>query len=155
MPGACACISATDPQSYITTTNFGSIGLALSHAIGAACAANGRPVVVINGDGSFMHGGLVEFNTAVRHRLDLIVVVANDGAYGSEENIYRQKMVDPTASFFEWPEFAPLAVALGGEGVAVRSVRDLERAENAIRNRSKPLLIDIKIDRARMLSDGH
>jgi thiamine pyrophosphate-dependent acetolactate synthase large subunit-like protein len=155
MPGACASIPATDPQSYVTTTNFGSIGLSLSHAIGAACAANGRPVVVINGDGSFMHGGLVEFNTAVRHQLDLIVIVANDGAYGSEDNIYRQKMVDPAASFFEWPDFAPIAAALGGEGVAVRSFRDIEHAEKAIRGRSKPLLIDIKLDREHMVADGH
>ncbi len=152
MPGACTNIKATDPQSYITTTNFGSIGFGFTHAVGAACAANGRPVVVINGDGSFMHGGLAEFNTAVRHRLDLIVIVANDGAYGSEENIFRQRMVDPTASFFEWPEFAPLAIALGGEGIVVRSELDFDRVEEAIRNRSKPLLIDIKLDRDRMAS---
>jgi thiamine pyrophosphate-dependent acetolactate synthase large subunit-like protein len=152
MPGACTNISATDPQSYITTTNFGSIGFGLTHAVGAACAANGRPVVVINGDGSFMHGGLAEFNTAVRHNLDLIVIVANDGAYGSEENIFRQKMVDATSSFFDWPEFAPLAIALGGEGIAIRSELDFDSVKEAIRNRSKPLLIDIKLDRNHMAS---
>jgi thiamine pyrophosphate-dependent acetolactate synthase large subunit-like protein len=154
MPGACVNIRATDPQSYITTTNFGSIGFAFTHAVGAACASNGRPVVVINGDGAFMHGGLAEFNTAVRHHLDLIVIVANDGAYGSEENIFRQKLVDPASSFFDWPEFAPLAIALGGHGVTVRSEMDLDHVEDAIRNRSKPLLIDIKLDPSRMAA-GH
>lgn len=152
MPGACAGIAATDPGSYITTTNFGSIGLAFPHAIGAACAARERPVVIISGDGAFMHGGLAEFNTAVRYELDLIVIVANDGAYGSEEDIFRQRQVDPTSCFFDWPEFAPLATALGGEGIVVRSEADLDQAERAIRARTRPLLIDVKLDRKRMAS---
>lgn len=154
MPAACTNIRATDPKSYITTTNFGSIGFAVTHAIGAACASNGRPVVVINGDGAFMHGGLAEFNTAVRHQLDLIVIIANDGAYGSEENIFRQKLVDPASSFFDWPDFGPLAIALGGHGVTIRSELDFDQVEEAIRNRSKPLLIDIKLDPSRM-AEGH
>lgn len=155
MPITCSAIRASDPRAYVTSTNFGSIGLGFSHAIGACCAGGGRPVVIVNGDGSFIHGGLVEFNTAVRHRLDLIVIVANDGSYGSEENIFRGRSVDPVSSFFTWPEFADLAISLGGEGVVVRSEGDLENAARAILNRSKPLLIDIKIDAEKMALAAH
>ena len=77
-------IKAAGPASFLPAINFASIGLGLSHAIGASFAAPGRPTVLIVGDGGFMHGGLVEFNTAVRYGRDLIVVVCNDGAYGAE-----------------------------------------------------------------------
>ena len=67
-------IRVPDPQSLIVTHNFGSIGLGLSHAIGACFGARGRPVVAVCGDGGFMNGGLAEFNTAVRTNADLIVI---------------------------------------------------------------------------------
>ena len=59
-------ISAPDPRSFLVTVNFGSIGLGLQQAIGAAIAEPARPVVLFTGDGGFMMGGVNEFNTAVR-----------------------------------------------------------------------------------------
>ena len=44
------------------------------------------------------------------------------------------------------PDFAPVAVSLGGEGGTVRSAADLERAAEAIAQRRAPLLIDLKLD---------
>ncbi|MCO4841251.1 MAG: thiamine pyrophosphate-binding protein, partial [Rhodobacteraceae bacterium] len=75
-------IAATDPQSFISGTDFGAIGLGMQTAIGMGVAEPERPVCLFTGDGGFMMGGLGEFNTAVRMGLDLIVVVCNDSAYG-------------------------------------------------------------------------
>ena len=134
------------PRSFLTTINFASIGLGLSHGIGASYAAPGRPVVVVCGDGGFMHGGLSEFNTAVRHKIDLIVLVCNDGAYGAEHCKFLSRQMEPNATLFEWPDLAPVAIALGGEGITIRSQNDWRMAAQAIGRRSKPLLIDIKLD---------
>ena len=68
-------ISAPDPQSFVATVNFGSIGLGLQEAIGACVAAPERPVVLFCGDGGFMMGAINEFNTAVRMGLNLFVVI--------------------------------------------------------------------------------
>jgi acetolactate synthase-1/2/3 large subunit len=141
-------------NSFIATMNCGSIGLGFAHAIGAAFAAKGRPVLLVTGDGGFMHGGVAEFSTAVRQKLDLIVIVCNDGGFGSEIAKFKWKVADremaPELITFDWPDFAPVAQSLGGDGVTVRSAADLALAEEAIRARKRPLLIDLKVDPYRM-----
>ena len=66
---------------------FGSIGMGMGMAIGAGVAAPDDPVAFVCGDGGFMTSGITEFNTAVRHNIDLITIVCNDGAYGAESGI--------------------------------------------------------------------
>lgn len=134
------------PRLFVLGHNSGAIGLGVSHAIGAAVAEPERPVVLCSGDGGFMMGGLNEFNTAVRYRLDLIVVILNDSSYGSEHVQFRDRGMDPSLAVFDWPDFGPVADALGGRGVTVRSLKDLDRAREAIRDRDRPLLIDVKMD---------
>lgn len=138
-------IHAPDPRSYVHTVNSACIGLGMGQAIGAA-VASARPTVLVAGDGGFMLGGLVEFATAVRERLDLTVIVCNDNGYGAEYIQFRRKQMDPSLSLLHWPDLAPVAIALGGEGVTVRSQADLEAAAEAIAGRGKPLLIDLKLD---------
>lgn len=138
------------PRLYVQTASFGSIGLGMGQAIGAAAAEPDRPVVLTIGDGGFMLGGLAEFNTAVRHGTDLIVILCNDGSYGAEYALLRDKQVDPAISLFDWPDFAPVADALGGRGIVVRTAADLDAASEAIVHRDRPLLIELKLDPARM-----
>ncbi|MEM8925994.1 MAG: thiamine pyrophosphate-binding protein [Actinomycetota bacterium] len=139
-------ISAPDPQSFVVTANFGSIGLGLQEAIGAALAAPDRPVVVFSGDGGFMMGGINEFNTAVRLGLDLIVIIANDSAYGAEHIQFLDRDMDPSLSEFHWPSFADIATSLGGQGLLVESDDDLEQALKALEEREGPLLIELSLD---------
>ena len=146
-------IGVRGPDSFLLTVDFGSIGLGVGHAVGAACTAQARPVVLFAGDGGFMNYGLLEFNTAVRENLDLIVVIGNDNSYGAEHVKFTRKGKDPSGSLFEWPDFAPVAVALGGQGVTVRCDRDWVAVEQAIAVRSGPLLIDIKLDPARLSAE--
>jgi acetolactate synthase I/II/III large subunit len=135
-----------DPRSLLFTVHFGSIGLGMAYAIGASYGAPGRPTLLVTGDGGFMLGGLTEFNTAVRHNVDLIVIVCNDGSYGAEHIQFRNRNLSPDLSCFEWPDFAPLADALGGEGFSVRNQDELDVACAAIEKRTRPLLIDLKLD---------
>lgn len=139
-------IDVPSPRHMVHTANFGSIGLGMGYAIGAASAQPQRPVALFVGDGGFMLGGLTEFNSAVRHGANLIVVVCDDGSYGAEHVQLRDKQMDPGLILFDWPDFAPLAEALGGRGVTVRTPADLDTAAEAIRTGGKPLLIDLKLD---------
>lgn len=145
-------LSTPGPRDHVTTASFGSIGLGMAAAIGAASARRDRPTVLFCGDGGFMLGNLTEFNTAVRERLNLIVVVFNDGGYGAEYIQLRDKQMDPAISLFDWPALAPVAVALGGEGVTVASEADLAAlpAQLEARDRTRPLLIDVKLDPERV-----
>jgi len=139
-------ISAPDPQSFVVTANFGSIGLGIPEAIGAGLADPNRPVVVFSGDGGFMMGGINEFNTAVRLGLDLIVIVANDSAYGAEHIQFLDRKMDPSLTEFHWPSFAGIATSLGGHGIEVHSSEDLETALAAIETRNGPVLIELRLD---------
>ncbi len=139
-------MSVPDPRSFVATVSFGSIGLGLQEAIGAGVAHAGRPVVLFSGDGGFMMGGINEFNTAVRLGLDLIVVIANDSAYGAEHIQFLDRKMDPGLSEFHWPSFAEVATALGGTGVEVRSIDDLNKAMEQVKTRSGPMLIELKLD---------
>jgi thiamine pyrophosphate-dependent acetolactate synthase large subunit-like protein len=150
-----AAIHAPNPQAYVHTVNFGAIGLGMGNAVGAAFGAPDRPVLLVTGDGGFMLGGLAEFNTAVRHRVDLVVVVFNDGAYGAEHIQFRNKNMDPAISTFDWPDLASVATALGGEGHAVHNLAELDTALAAIAHRTKPVLIDVKLDPDSVPMPGH
>ena len=139
-------ISAPDPQSFFGTPNFGSIGLGLQEAIGAGLAVPKRPVVLFIGDGGFMMGGINEFNTAVRLGLDLIVIVANDSAYGAEHIQFLDRQMDPSLTEFYWPSFAGVATSLGGQGIEVHSKAALETAIAALETRKTPVLIELRLD---------
>lgn len=143
------------PRAYVHTVSSGSIGLGMGNAVGASFGAPGRPVLLVCGDGGFMLGGLAEFNTAVRHGVDLVVVVLNDGAYGAEHIQFRRKGMDPAISLFDWPDFGPVATALGGQGFTVHNLAELDEALAAIPRRTRPILIDIKLDPDNIPLAGH
>ncbi len=148
-------LHAPDPRAYVHTVNYGSIGLGMGNAVGASFGAPGRPVLLVTGDGGFMLGGLAEFSSAVRHQVDLVVVVFNDGAYGAEHIQFRNKELDPAISTFECPDFGPVATALGGQGFTVRNIEELDEALAAIERRDLPVLIDIKIDPDKVSMPDH
>jgi thiamine pyrophosphate-dependent acetolactate synthase large subunit-like protein len=139
-------LSVPNPQSFVGTVNFGAIGLGLQEAVGAGLAAPDRPVVLFTGDGGFMMGGINEFNTAVRLGLDLIVIVANDSAYGAEHIQFIDRKMDPSLTEFHWPSFAEIAKSLGGEGAEVHSAEELETALVALESRKGPFLIELRLD---------
>lgn len=139
-------LSVPDPRSFVSSVNFGAIGLGLQEAVGAAIAAPDRPVVLFSGDGGFMMGGINEFNTAVRLGLDLVVIIANDSAYGAEHIQFVDRKMDPGLTEFNWPSFADIAVSLGGQGVEVRTHEQLEAAIEGLKSRTGPFLIDLRLN---------
>jgi thiamine pyrophosphate-dependent acetolactate synthase large subunit-like protein len=144
------------PNAYVHIINFASIGLGVGNAIGGWFAAPERPVLLVCGDGGFMLGGLTEFSTAVRHKVDLVVVVMNDSAYGAEYVHLRNRKMDPAITMFDWPDLSAVATALGGEGFTVRNLAELDVALRAVAVRNRPVLIDIRVDPDNVGgADGH
>jgi acetolactate synthase-1/2/3 large subunit len=139
-------IGVEDPRHFVHTANFGSIGLGMGTAIGASVGRPGHPTLLVTGDGGFMLGGLNEFSTAVRHGLDLIVLLLNDGAYGAEHIQFVRRDLDAGMSTFDWPDFGPVADALGGRGFTVRNLAELDRALAHLPHRDRPVLIDVRLD---------
>lgn len=137
------------PSTYLHTVNFGSIGLSVATAIGAAIAQPARPTLVVCGDGGFMMGGLTELNTAVREGLDLTILICNDHAYGAEYVQLAANDIDTSLSHCDWPDLASVSRALGARATTVRSVAELISLRQLLgQRRNQPLVIDVQLDPA-------
>ena len=111
------------PQSHYTVIReFGAIGNGTSFAIGIANAFPERPVVLLDGDGSaLMH--VQELETIVRHQLSILIVILNDGAYGSEVHKLRADGVTTAGSVFGRPAFSAIG---GGFGLSGKTFTQLD-----------------------------
>ena len=72
-----------DPQGFVFTQSFQSIGLGLASGMGAAIARPDRLTVACLGDGGALMA-LPELETLARLRLPMLVVIYDDAAYGAE-----------------------------------------------------------------------
>lgn len=143
--GAWRYLHVGDPRDFDVMVGFGSIGLGLAGAVGAAVARPDRLTVALVGDGGFMmHVG--ELSTAVREGLPLVVVVFNDGAYGAEHHKLKARGIDADYSLNHWPDFVPLARAMGADATVVRTVEDLDAIGGALSRPDRPHLLDVRLD---------
>ena len=112
---------------------FGCIGTGVPFGIAAKLARPEKPVIVINGDGSFGMNAM-EFNTAVRHNVPFLCVINNDQAWGmikhGQEKTYGDERV--VATGLGVVHYEKIVEALGGYGEFVTEdggiVPALERA---------------------------
>lgn len=140
-------IHVDDPRGFVQTCNFASIGLGLGAAVGVAVSRPDQPTVAVLGDGGFMQGS-PELRTAVRHKLPLIVIVANDGAYGAEWRRLQDYGVDPNYSRSDWSDLSTLAESYGARGYTVRAVEEIEKLAPIFADLDGPVLVDVRIDAA-------
>ena len=101
-----------------------TMGAGLPSAIMASMLYPGRRVMAVCGDGGFMMNSQ-ELETAVRLKLNLVVLILVDNAFGM---IRWKQAVDHFADFgmtFGNPDFALYARAYGAQGCHVTDIRDL------------------------------
>jgi thiamine pyrophosphate-dependent acetolactate synthase large subunit-like protein len=114
-------------EKFLTIREFGAIGNGISFAMGVAAARPDRPVVLFDGDGSLMMH-VQELETIKRHRLNILVVVMNDGAYGSEVHKLRSEGMPEDGSVFGYCDFAGIARGFGLAGRTFKDLNDLPKA---------------------------
>ena len=121
----------------------------MGYGVPAGIAANiltGRTVFTIAGDGDFLMNGQ-ELATAVQHGAKTIIVLLNNGVYGTirmhQEREYPQHQ---SGSKLKNPDFAALARAYGYAGVRITRTDEFEAAFQAALARSEGTLIEVMID---------
>jgi len=124
----------------------GSMGYGVPAAIMAKQLHRDRIVVALAGDGCFLMNGQ-EFATAVQHDLPIVVLVIDNGMYGTirmhQERRYPGR---PYATALNNPDFAALARAYGGHGERVETTADFAPAfERAVAS-GKPALLHCLLD---------
>ncbi len=139
---------------YFTFKNFrtqlaptsGSMGYGLPAAVAAKLVRPGTPVVCFAGDGCLMMT-VQEFATAVQHDLPIVVIVSNNGVYGTirmhQEREYPGRV---SATSLSNPDFAAMAQSFGGHGEKVTSTEDFPAAFERALSAGKPALIELITD---------
>lgn len=131
----------------------GSMGYGFPAAIAAKLAQPGQLVVCMAGDGCFQMT-LNEMSTAVQHGAAVIVIVANNGRYGTirmhQEREYPGRV---SGTDLVNPDFAALAMAYGGHGEVVEDQGAFSAAFARAVASGKPAVIELRLDR-QMLTTG-
>jgi acetolactate synthase I/II/III large subunit len=124
----------------------GSMGYGVPAAVAMKRLYPERDVICLAGDGDFLMNGQ-EFATAVQYGLPIIVIIADNGIYGTirmhQEREYPGRI---TATTLHNPDFAAYAGAFGGFGVDVERTADFPAAFKAAKESGKPAIIRLAID---------
>lgn len=123
----------------------GSMGYGVPAGI-AANIVSGRTVFTIAGDGDFLMNGQ-ELATAVQHGGKTIIVLLNNGMYGTirmhQEREYPQHV---SGSALNNPDFVALARAYGYAGERITRTAEFEAALLAALARTEGTLIEVMLD---------
>ncbi len=111
-------------ENFLTIREFGAIGNGVAFAMGVAAARPDRRVVLFDGDGSLMMH-VQELETIKRHGMNILIVVMNDAAYGSEVHKLRAEGLPDEGSVFGYCDFAAIARGFGLAGQTFKSLDGL------------------------------
>ncbi len=124
----------------------GSMGYGLPAAVGAKRQFPERMVVAFAGDGCFLMNGQ-EFATAVQYDLPIVVVVVDNGMYGTirmhQEREYPGRVA---ATALKNPNFADYARAFGGHGERVETTEEFMPAFERALASGKPAILHCLVD---------
>jgi len=132
------------------TTQLGPVSGSMGYGVPAAVAAKRlypeRSVICFAGDGCFLMNGQ-EFATAVQYQLPIIVIVVDNGMYGTirmhQEREYPRRV---SATALKNPDFAAYARAFGGFGATVETTAAFAPAFDAAINSKRPAILHLKLD---------
>jgi acetolactate synthase-1/2/3 large subunit len=141
---------ARNYRTYVANTllldnALATMGAGLPSAMMAAMMYPDRRVMAVCGDGGFMMNSQ-EMETAVRLRLNLVVLILDDGAYGM---IRWKQAVDSFPDFgltFGNPDFVRYAESYGAKGTRVQSTEGLIAALEAAFQGGGVHLVAVPID---------
>ncbi|NBT78323.1 MAG: thiamine pyrophosphate-binding protein [Betaproteobacteria bacterium] len=135
---------------------LGCIGIGTPFGIAAAFACPGRTVVVATGDGAFGFNAM-EIDTAARHKVPLLIVVANNGSWAIEVRDQLESHGKVVGTRLQFADHAAMALAFGLHGERVERVEDLEAAIGralAALAQGKPALLDVLVTPEAASSDA-
>lgn len=132
---------------------FGSIGLALGQAIGAAASDPDRFTLLVEGDGSLLQA-VQELHAAAEQKVRVAIVLMNDSAYGAEVLKMQWKGRSTRDAKWKSPDFVALARGFGGDGELLAREEDLGPAIGRALAFEGPYVIDARISPT-LVSDAY
>jgi thiamine pyrophosphate-dependent acetolactate synthase large subunit-like protein len=127
------------PGHRLNSGAFGCMGVGLPFGIGAKVARPEAQVVVLHGDGSYGLNAM-EIDTAVRHRIPVLVVISNNGGWTA----------DPQGSKpgrnLGFTRYDKVAADLGAHGEYVEKPHEIRPALERAGASGKPAVVNVVTD---------
>ena len=133
-----------EPDTYLTSSYFATLGFAFPTALGAKVARPDRQVVALTGDGGFLYD-VGELATAVQHGINVVVVVFNDNAFGAslhdQQTQYEGRVI---GTQLHNPDFVKLAESFGAVGMRAQPEEFGPALRQALAAK-RPVLLEVPI----------
>ncbi len=130
------------PGHRLNSGPFGTMGVGLPFALGAKLAKPDKQVICVHGDGSFGLNAM-ELDTAVRHKLPVLVVISLNGGWTADPNR------DKPGRNLGYTRYDKMAEALGCYAEFVDKAEGirpaLERAQKEV-DKGRVALVNVKTD---------
>ncbi len=133
-------------QNTILMDNaLATMGAGLPAGMMAKMVYPDRKVLVVAGDGGFMMNSQ-DLETAVRLKLDLVIIVLVDNGYGMIDWKQKGAGMDEFALHFNNPDFVKYAQAYGANGYRLEKTEDFKSLLETVMNTSGVHLVEVPID---------
>lgn len=140
-------LPALKPKRWFNVSSLGMLGSSLPTALAARVAYPNSRVFMLSGDGAFGFNAM-EFDTAVRHKLNIVAILGNDSAWGIDRQIQLGLYGRAVATDLLQTRYDQLVQGLGGTGEFVERPDDLKPALERALASGKPALLNVAVQRA-------
>ncbi len=139
-------VESYQPGCWLDPGPYGCLGTGIGYAVAARLARPDRQVVAFIGDGAFGFTGM-DVDTLVRHRLDAVLIIGNNGMWGLEKHPMRALYgYDVAADLQPGCRYDNVVKALGGAGETVEDPEDLGPALDRALSAGAPYLLNVLLD---------
>lgn len=138
-------------QRLFTNSGCAAMGYGFPAALGCAVAENGKRVICIDGDGSFMMN-LQELATVAYHKLNLKIVLLNNNGYHSirqtQSNLFSEHPLTGVnkENGVGFPDFEILAKAFGISYRKLDDLQDIPERVDEFLNIDGPCILEVFVD---------
>jgi acetolactate synthase I/II/III large subunit len=131
--------------SYVDSSYFATLGFAFPTALGAKVGNPERPVAAICGDGGFPYAS-AELATAVQEKINIIVLLFTDNAYGTVTGIQRRQFGGRfIGNRLHNPDYVKFAEAFGAIGMKAQNPEELGEKLRSALNADRPVIIEMPV----------
>jgi acetolactate synthase-1/2/3 large subunit len=140
-------LPALKGKRWLYLSSLGMLGSSIPSALAAKLAYPDSRVIMLTGDGSFGFNAM-EFDTAVRHKLNIVAILGNDAAWGIDRQIQLGLYGRPVATELLQARYDQVVTGLGGYGEFVERPDDLKPALERAFAAGRPALLNVAVERA-------
>ena len=131
------------PGHRLNSGAFGTMGVGLPFGVGAKVAKPDAQVLVLHGDGSFGINAM-EMDTAVRHKIPVVVVISNNGGWTADAP-WTRPLPKPGRNLGH-TRYDRVAQELGAHGEFVEKPHDIRPALERAFASGKPAVVNVITD---------